>query len=285
MYGPEGFSKLPLLRQQTNINPLTDSGFIFLPAARLREQTTRNILNKSSIFCISTTPAHLVCVCVCALKLFQVAVRWRQQHWRGKSLNGRSSSKRVVIKRQRSFKCTIRSRRREIRKKRGGGGTEKEQSRRRKEGARLSWSAARRLCGPCVPAWRKQARQGKGKRTHTLTVEVHMQKYATIPQAEVFIEHKNTLYAHPRDPVRHEKSARTQAPSGKCFDSEQQRTNLSGMFSPQLGAKQLWTHFLNLCPSFLIFHCLPFRSAFFSAALNDFVFCTLKALAPLQGTS
>lgn len=171
-----------------------------------------------------------------------------------------------------------------MRKKRGG--TEKEQRRRRKEGARLSWSAARRLCGPCVPAWRKQARQGKGKRTHTLTVEVHTQKYATIPQAEVFIEHKNTLYTHPRDPVRHEKSARTQAPPGKCFDSEQQRTNLSGMFSPQLGAKQLWTHFLNLCPSFLIFDCLPFQSAFFfSAALNDFVFCTLKALAPLQGTS
>lgn len=115
-----------------------------------------------------------------------------------------------------------------------------------------------------------------------------MQKYTTIPKAGVFIEHKHTLYTHLHDPVRHLKSMHTymQAPSVKCFDSEQERTNLSGMFSPQLGAKQLWTHFLNLCPSFWMFHCLLLRSAFFfSPALNDFVFCTLKALAPLQGTS
>lgn len=43
-----------------------------------------------------------------------------------------------------------------------------------KGGARLLWSAASRLCGPCVPAWRKQARQGR-VHTHTHT-EVHTQR-------------------------------------------------------------------------------------------------------------
>lgn len=40
-----------------------------------------------------------------------------------------------------------------------------------KGGARLSWSAARHLCGPCVPAWRKQARQEKGTHTHTYALK------------------------------------------------------------------------------------------------------------------
>lgn len=104
---------------------------------------------------------------------------------------------------------------------------------------------------------------------------MNTQKYSTIPKAGVFIEHKNTLYAHLHDPVRHLKGMHTytQAPSVKCFDSEQERTNLSGMFSPQLGAKQLWIHFLNLCPSFLTFHCLLLQSAFFfSPAEDDCVF-------------
>lgn len=131
------------------------------------------------------------------------------------------------------------------------------------------------------------SKPGKG-RANALT---HSQLRCTRRNVQQFpklryLSNTKTHYTHTRVILRDTKRARTQAPPGKCFDSEQQRTNLSGMFSPQLGAKQLWTHFLNLCPSFLIFHCLPFQSAFFfSAALNDFVFCTLKALAPLQGTS
>ena len=76
--------------------------------------------------------------------------------------------------------------------------SEGEKETERKGGARLSWSPASRLCGPCVPAWRKQARQGKGTHTHT---EIHTQTYTIIPKGETFIEHKNTLYTHLYDKV------------------------------------------------------------------------------------
>lgn len=113
-------------------------------------------------------------------KLFQVAVQVRQRFfslegkkkcWMGDSRTdiwrGGVGAKKTE---ERDPKCTIRIRKRELEKK---GGEKQKRSRGddEKEGARLSWSAARRLCGPCVPAWRKQARQRKGKRTppHTPT--------------------------------------------------------------------------------------------------------------------
>lgn len=94
------------------------------------------------------------------------------------------------------YKCTIRSRRREIKKK--GGEQKRSKVDDEKEGARLSWSAARRLCGPCVPAWRKQARQGKGKRTHT-----HSQFWCTRRNMQQFpklryLLNTKTHYRHAR---------------------------------------------------------------------------------------
>lgn len=170
---------------------------------------------------------------------------------------------------------------------------------REKGGARLSWSAASRLCGPCVPAWRKQARQRKG--THTL-MSTH-RLYTTIPKGDTFIERKNTLYTHLYDIVHSLKSAHAQRHTHavwlvcgfqtsslctsllalKCFDSEQGRTNPSEMFfccssGPTNGglAFLIFIFFHDLLSASLshsLFFCLPLC---LSLPLNDFVFCVAE---------
>lgn len=61
-----------------------------------------------------------------------------------------------------------------------------------RKGANLWWSPANRLCGPCVPAWRKLARHGKSTHTHT---SIHTRPaYTTTPKGRAFIECKHTLY-------------------------------------------------------------------------------------------
>lgn len=82
---------------------------------------------------------------------------------------------------------------------------------------RGGWSPARRLCGPGVPAWRKQARQGKGTHTcactlaHTLSLHTHTHTRAeSFPKGTMFSEHKTHYATKLHDVLRLREFTRTE---------------------------------------------------------------------------
>lgn len=186
------------------------------------------------------------------------------------------------------------------------GSEQRSEGERGKGGARLSWSAASRLCGPCVPARRKLARQGKG--THT-------RAHTKFPKA-IHLLNANTLYTHLYNTVQSLKST-----SAHTHATHQTHTHtqslahvwLSDRLLLHLSArinvfwfrtgenKSIWDVFVasrgqtnpdsvSLSLYLLMIHfCLPFSlSILLLSSLSlppTGLFCSLDALARLQGTS
>lgn len=132
-----------------------------------------------------------------------------------------------------------------------------------RKGANLWWSPANRLCGPCVPAWRKLARHGKSTHTHT---SIHTRPTQQLPRA-VHLLNANTLYTHLYNTVQSLKSKHTvwlvcgfQAGflctfllTLKCFDPEQGRANLKDVFVAARGQPNPDFVFSSLSPFMIHF--------------------------------